>query len=232
MIQFLSLASGQNFLCRRDTKVSPVEVLMHKLFGIFAGFACLLIFGCGPIKADDPVADSIDLETYQIYSYLPKSNIVICSDNPEIHVKRFRKFVDYIYGEGNFEVIDGRELPAGFDPSSATLVYFGHPIEDAHTNNCLKQLPTLLDFMKLKRDTEPRTVSAFGVLPNAKRGDVLPVLATAFSLEDETEQVLTAVVGFCYVKDQLCSSAYYPVVFASDISLCEVLGDLNACFLD
>lgn len=198
------------------------------LFKLLSVLIPLVLTDVQPVLSAPPLS-SEELAHNKVYSFSPRSTIVLCSDNPDVHVGRLKRFMDAIFGDNKYAVLDGRDVLGNIDEDVATLVYFGHPIENGDGNLCLSKFASLREFMELKRDTAPRTISAYGVLPDATKDDLLKILATGFWQADKSGQQLELYAAFCYQEDEFCSSSYYPSIFALDGSLC---GNPSICHLD
>ena len=87
---------------------------------------------------------------------LPKSNIVVCSDRPDLYIGGLQTFADRVMGDMDFEIIDGNHPSAqGLVPDAATYVYMGHTSLDLDASACLARYPELAAFFGEKRNDTP-----------------------------------------------------------------------------
>lgn len=149
----------------------------------------------------------------------PYATIVLCSDDPEYHIPRLRKFIDFVYGAEVYRVVDGRSVPLVELNEKVTLAYFGHQSIAASQNTCLSTKKPLLAFFQEKLVSESRVVEVY--LDHGSDAVLQParVLANSFKQVRHGSKT-TEFVGLCYSDDVKCSGGYYPSLFGLDTRVC------------
>lgn len=221
-------------LCKHLPLSKKKVLLFHDSYGRFdlAGLSRWIWGGLLPLltaayslpyanAAEYTAPDGQVLERSFEAPMMGNANIVVCSDLPETYIPRLAKFISYVLADFSYVVTDGRDAPAQSDLWDTHLVYLGHPPTVTASDACLSKYPQLRAFVEYRRDYAPRTISAYGKAPGARKGDTLEVVSEGFNASpNEIGESNSMSVYFCYPQEALCTMELFTSIFNINPEMC------------
>lgn len=186
----------------RQSEVTQQGIKMrrskYKLLMLFSVFLSTLV---GAIQL---TYGQVNLDLYRSPSYVANRTFIVCSDEPEVHIKQIRVLAEFISGGLSYSIEDGRYFNGEFDESSVTLAYFGHAKESVESRDCMRRFPKLEAYF---REAVDRQLDR-------------NLLSKSFQEIDATNGKIKMILGICYLEGELCAQEYYPILFGFDPRVC------------
>ena len=151
------------------------------------------------------------------------STIALCSDSLEYYLDNMRRFVDYVFSDRKYRIIDGARIASEFDADSVTFVYLGKQPTSLLSDPCLVKSPNLIraimkGFDRISKQKQYLPISLF----KSKQEGFVPLTCGSYwgPREDGVQ------IGFAGLQwgggEYKCAEEYYTLLFGLDNNFCQV----------